>query len=238
MVILSIAYLGGLCAFIWTCKKCPEKWYKGSTKRKVFTHVLGIAFPLLLMGWAVASAQMENEQEVEEKEMRIMRYASLNEDLLSRLDTIGMEARTSTMYEMSSSLSSQLVTNGIAADSKIFALEVDTCGAVKKWIGFNEKLIERGNYSDSPDSIDFVACITWYYETKYYGNGKLYSSTSENAFVQVVNFNTNCIVDTLIFNGNYNPESISTSKNGRKHRLVSVDIDDIYDRLFRNNHSQ
>jgi len=142
------------------------------------------------------------------------------------------------MYEMSSSLDNQLLANGIPYGSRVFALEVDSGGAVKSWIGFNDKLIERGNYTDSPDSIDYVACIAWYYQTDYYGSGKYYSSTSENAFVQVVDYKSGCIVDTLIFNGNHNPESMSANKNSQKHRFILVDLDVVYNRLFRINQLQ
>ncbi len=236
MIVLSIAWFCGLCAFIWVCKRFPDKWQKGSKKRKLTGNTLGIVFVLLLFGWSAVAADLENEKQEEEKAMRIKRYASLDVELLTKLDSLGEKARTSTMYEKSSSLNVQFMENGIPNDSKVFALEVDSSsGAIKAWISFNDKLIERGNYSDSPDSIDYIACITWYYETNYYGNDKLYSSTSENVFVQVVDYETGCIVDTLIFNGNRNPESMSTNKNSRNHRLISVDLDVVYNRLFRNN---
>ena len=238
MIVVSVAWLCGLCLFIWACKRFPDKWHKGVTKRKVIANTLGIAFGLLLLGWAVVSAQLEDDKQKEEIAMRIKRYASLDAELLAKLDSTGMKVQTSTMYEMSPSLKTQFITNGIPDDSKVFALEVDSCGVVKRWIGFNEKLIKECNYSDSPDSIDYIACITWYYQTKYYGSGQLYSSTSENAFIQVVDYKTGYVVDTLIFNANHNPESISTKKNERKHRLISVDIDEIYNRLFRINKIQ
>ena len=238
MTVISVVWTCGLCAFIWACKRFPDKWQKGSKKRKLIGNTFGIVFVLLLFGWSAVAADLENEKQEEETAMRIKRYVSLDAELLTKLDSLGEKAKPLTMYEMSSSLENQLLANGISYDSRVFALVVDSGGAVKYWTSFNDKLIERGNYSDSPDSIDYVACITWYYETNYYGNGKFYSSTSENAFVQVVDFETGCIVDTLIFNGNSNPESMSANKNERKHRLISVDLDVVYNRLFRNNQLQ
>lgn len=165
MIVISVAWTCGLCAFIWVCKRFPDKWQKGSKKRKLTGNTLGIVSLLLLFGWLAVAADLENEKQEEEKAMRLKRYASLDSELLTRLDSLGEKAKPSAMYEMSSSLENQLLANGIPYGSRVFALEVDSGGAVKSWIGFNDKLIERGNYTDSPDSIDYVACIAWYYQT-------------------------------------------------------------------------
>lgn len=104
MIVISVAWTCGLCAFIWVCKRFPDKWQKGSKKRKLTGNTLGIVSLLLLFGWLAVAADLENEKQEEEKAMRLKRYASLDSELLTRLDSLGEKAKPSAMYEMSSSL--------------------------------------------------------------------------------------------------------------------------------------
>ncbi|MBO4489001.1 MAG: hypothetical protein J5741_05015 [Bacteroidales bacterium] len=240
-IISSVIWVVCLVAFNVSLKKRPEKWYTESAahnkKHKWVSALLGISAPMILMWFAVVVGAKEDaakEKEIiADTKMREQRYAALDTAILNKIEEIGSYVKeTPSFNEMSSRCNVQFLENGIPSQSKLIAFTVDQDGVKNYWIALNETLIENNHYSDSPDSIDYMLCISCKDTTDFYGKGKHVSSTSEMAFIQVFDFKTGVLVDTLHFDTNRNPQSIRTDLKGQKHLYNAIDPNEVITRLF------
>lgn len=240
-IISAVIWVVCLVAFNVSLKKHPEKWYTESAahnkKYKLVSCFLGISAPVILMWFGfIAGAKEDAAKEKEiiaDTKMREERYAALDTAILNRIEEIGSYVKEASSFnEIASQLKVQFLENGVPRQSKLIAFRVDEEGVINKWIGFNEFLIENNYYSDCPDSLDYIVCFTSKDTTDYYGKGKLVSSTSELVFVQIFDFKTGVLVDTLHFDTNRNPLSIRAKANGQTHLYNEVDPNEIITRMF------
>ncbi|MBQ1409523.1 MAG: hypothetical protein IIY87_07185 [Bacteroidales bacterium] len=241
VIISAILWVICIVAFNVSLKKRPNVWYTNSAKNwkyKLVSFLLGLSAPVILMWFGILMGNKEEVQKEKELtadiEMREQRYAALDSVILTKFEEIGMYAKDVPSYDqVSPHFKIQLLENGIPHQSKIIAFYINKDGAQKRWIPLNETLVECGNYCDNPDSIDYVICISSTENTVFYGQGKRNSSTTELSFVQVFDFETNTIVDTLHFDKNKNPESIHSKGGQRVNLYYNVQPEEIIARLFK-----
>lgn len=240
-ILSAIIWVVCIVAFNVSLKRHPEKWYTESAahnkKYKLASCFLGISAPVILMWFGfIADAKEEAAKEKEiiaDTKMREQRYAALDTAIINRIEEIGSYVKDAPSFnEISSHFKVQFLENGVPRQSKLIAFTVEKDGVINKWIGFNENLIENNCYSDCPDSLDYIVCFSFKDTTDYYGKGKLVSSTSELVFVQIFDFKTGTLVDTLHFDTNRNPQTIRTKSSGQKHQYIEIDLNEIITRMF------
>lgn len=241
-VVISVLWIIGLIAFIWSVRRHPEIWYNESSaknwKYKLVSTVLGLLPAVLLLWFAVLVSDKEHK-EAEEKlaadiEMRENRFASLDTIILNKFNEIGLYYKDVSNYnQLSPHFELELMENGISHHSKLIAMGLDKNGLIPLWMPFNESLLEKGYYSEDPDSLNYIVCISGSEITDYYGSGKLHTSTTEVLFVQLFDFNTNVIVDTFHFDENRNPMMVRVKNGSGTHEYHGVQPEELLSRIFR-----
>ena len=242
VIIFTVTWVICEAWFIRSRIKNPSIWqeniFKKNRKYHLVQNSIGISGCILFLAWIGVISSMERDKEQAaiqaERIEREKHYNNLAPEILSKFDTIGTyHSQVETFYEVSSHFQLQLRDGeGIPPHSKLIACGVSEDGVEKIWSPFNDELQKHGNYSECKDSIDYIVCISGRYNTDYYGNTKLNYSKAEQLFIQIFDYNSLLIVDTIHIE-EQNPESVRV-KSGNSYRAIhNVSPEEAYSKIFR-----
>lgn len=242
IIILTIFWVICEAWFIISRIKNPLTWqenvFKKNKKYHLVQNSIGISGCILFLAWigVLNAREKEKEQAIYEAEKieRVNHYKNLNHEILCRFDTISTcHSQVESFYGISSRFKVQLHEGeGISPQSKLIAFGI-TDGCVEQiWSPFNDELQKNGNYSECIDSIDYIVCISGRYETDYYGSTKLNYSKAEQLFVQIFDFNSLIIVDTMHIETR-NPVSVRIKRGNSYQAIINVSPEVLYSRVFR-----
>jgi len=247
IVYLALAIVWLVCEllFVRSRKKNPSTWHTDDLKKNKkykCTHWIMVIYGIVLLLFMPRNINsiMENsgaaliQQEAQERKNH---YQNLPLEILKKFDTISTyQSQAASFYDIPSRfLFQQIGESGIPSHSKLIAFSISENGLENSWIPLNEILQKNGNYSECADSINYIVCLSNSFQTDFYETHEVFNpktSRAENVFVQIFDFNTLVIVDTMHI-VKHNPESVRVKPGASYDASIKVTPEEIYSKIFR-----
>ena len=243
VIVIILTVIWALCEawFIWSRVKNPLKWQENIFKKNKLYHrvqnSIGISGIILFFAW-IATIQIREDKQIEALDQAETRkwedhYRNLDQEIRAKLDTISFyQSQVDSFYDISPHFQLQLSEQkGVSHQSKMIVCGINDDGIIAGLLPFNNFIQETGNYSECKDSIDYIVCLKHRYNKKYYGLGNHHYSSAEHLFVQIFDYKTLKIIDTIHIEMQ-NPESISVQRGKTYRGIVDVPPYLLQSRLF------
>lgn len=126
------------------------------------------------------------------------------------------------------------VDNNMELSGKMFSVILNYIdGDIELEYRLNEGLKKHNQYTENPDSLDYVIVLLSLWKTDYYGRGHDVSSSTEMAEVYVWDYKADTLVKKVNFDQNKNPYMVSVRKYHSEDKKIPLEEDELYEGIVK-----